>query len=405
MSNSPASEDQQLTALDMPAEGIPEVIDTPAALRRAVRALQAGTGPLAVDTERASGFRYGQRAFLIQIRRPGAGTWLIDPAALDDLSILAEFANDQTWILHAATQDLPCLHELGLSPAGLLDTELAGRLAGFPRVALGTMTANLLDIALAKEHSAVDWSTRPLPDSWLAYAALDVEVLHELWQAIEKVLIEQGKLDFALQEFEYTRNLPDPEPAAEPWRKLSGINQLKGRKQLAVARELPSSREALARSRDVAPGRLLPDRAIIAAIMHKASTVPELLKIPGFHTRHAKRVAPRWLAAIQRGRSTRDLPELRGAKTGLPHPRSWVEKNPPAAARLDAAKASMEDLVQQWNIPLENLLAPKALRQLCWQPPKALDEASIAGALQAAGARDWQVQLASGPLAGALGKK
>ena len=188
------SPEPQLIPLTHPRDGIPEVINTPAALRRAVRELSAGTGDLAVDTERATGFRYGQRAFLLQIRREGAGTWLIDPEELDDLSVLRDFVNQQPWILHAATQDLPCLHELGMSPTSLFDTELAGRLAGFPRVSLGTMVAELLGLQLAKEHSAVDWSTRPLPEAWLNYAALDVEVLEQLRQEISKILEEQGKM-------------------------------------------------------------------------------------------------------------------------------------------------------------------------------------------------------------------
>ena len=318
-----------LTPLSAPRDGIPEVIDTAPALRRAVRALEAGIGDLAVDTERASGFRYGQRAFLLQIRREGAGTWLIDPETLDDLSPLREFVNEQPWILHAATQDLPCLHELGMSPTSLFDTEMAGRLAGFPRVSLGTMVGELLELQLAKEHSAVDWSTRPLPESWLNYAALDVEVLEELRQAITAVLEEQGKLDFAFQEFEYERNLPDPSPAQVPWRKLSGIHKLKSRRNLAVARELWLSREALAQSRDVAPGRLIPDRAIMAAVDQRATSVPALLQIPGFHTRNAKRDAARWVDAIKRGNSTRDLPDLRAPKPDLPHPRSWAKRTRP----------------------------------------------------------------------------
>lgn len=394
----------ELIPLDAPSEGTPEVINTPPGLGRAVRALANGHGELAVDTERASGFRYGQRAFLIQIRRAGSGTWLIDPEELPELDPLVEFVNGQEWILHAATQDLPCLNELGMQPAKLFDTELAGRLAGFPRVSLGTMVAELLGIKLAKEHSAVDWSTRPLPESWLNYAALDVEVLQDLRVKITEVLEEQGKLEFARQEFEHELHLPAAEPAAEPWRRLSGISKIKSRRNLAVARELWNSRETLAQSRDVAPGRLLPDRAIMAAIDFQVSSVPALLQIPGFHGRSAKRDAPRWLAAVQRGRSSRDLPQLRVEKTGLPHPRSWVEKNPRAAERLSAAKEVVTEVSEQWNIPLENLLTPKYLRELCWNPPARPSEGTVDEVLKSLGARQWQRSLLSDKLARALAK-
>ena len=109
-SSTPAAEAAApvLTPLAAPRDGIPEVIDTAPALRRAVRALEAGTGDLAVDTERASGFRYGQRAFLLQIRRDGSGTWLIDPETLDDLAPLREFVVAMTRLVETV-QDEPAL--------------------------------------------------------------------------------------------------------------------------------------------------------------------------------------------------------------------------------------------------------------------------------------------------------
>ena len=105
------------------------------------------------------------------------------------------------WILHAASQDLPCLSELGMWPDRLFDTELAARLAGLPRVGLAAVIEQLLGFGLAKEHSAADWSTRPLPEPWLRYAALDVEVLTELREELIELLEADGKLEFAEQEF------------------------------------------------------------------------------------------------------------------------------------------------------------------------------------------------------------
>ena len=44
--------------LALPADGVPKVVDTPAALADARAALRSGQGPLAIDTERAQGYRY-----------------------------------------------------------------------------------------------------------------------------------------------------------------------------------------------------------------------------------------------------------------------------------------------------------------------------------------------------------
>ena len=284
--------------LAAPFDGIPPVIDTVAGLERAAAAAAAGSGPAAIDTERASGFRYGQRAFLVQLRREGVGTVLIDPEATGSLAVLGEALSGVEWVLHAATQDLPSLRALGMEPDRLFDTELGGRIAGLRRVGLAAETEELLGYTLAKEHSAVDWSKRPLPRDWLNYAALDVEMLIQLRWAMEELLREKGKLDWALQEFEAVRTAEPAPPRQDPWRRTSGINKVKGRRQLTALRGLWEERERLAQHKDVAPGRLLPDAALVAAAAAMPRTVPQLLDTPGFHGRLAAREAPRWLRAI-----------------------------------------------------------------------------------------------------------
>ncbi len=118
------------------------------------------------------------------------------------MSALDDLVGDGEWIIHAATQDLTCLREVGIAPRLVFDTELAARLLGFPRAGLGPVVEEVLGIHLAKEHSAADWSTRPLPESWLEYAALDVELLVDLRDALKERLDEAGKAEIARQEFD-----------------------------------------------------------------------------------------------------------------------------------------------------------------------------------------------------------
>ena len=200
------------------------------------------------------------------MRRAGAGTALVDPIPLrSDLSALAPALTGPEWVLHAANQDLPCLAEVGLAPAQLFDTELAGRLLGLPRVGLGPMVEQLLGLALEKGHGAADWSRRPLPEDWLVYAALDVEVLITLRDVLAGLLDEQGKLEWARQEFEAVRTAPPPAPRAEPWRRTSGVHRVRKPRALAAVRSLWEARDRLAAERDIAPGRVLPDAAIVDA--------------------------------------------------------------------------------------------------------------------------------------------
>jgi ribonuclease D len=378
--------------LDAPRDGVPLVISTEEGLERAARAIASGTGPAGVDAERASGFRYGQRAFLVQIRRDGSGTWLIDPEPFEDLGIINEALRGVEWIIHASTQDLPCLAELGMWPDRLFDTELAARLAGLPRVGLAAVVEQMLGFGLAKEHSAADWSTRPLPEPWLRYAALDVEVLVELREELVELLEGQGKLGIAEEEFAAILAAGVPEPKADPWRRTSGVHQIRDRRQLAAVRELWLERDALAAKRDIAPGKLIPDSALVAVARAMPTTVPQLLTTKGFHGRAAQREAPRWLRAVAAARRLEQLPPLHVPTSAPPPPRVWDERDPAAAARLKTARPRIAALADELGMPTENLLTPDHLRRIAWRPPEPLSGQSVAESLRGLGAREWQIE-------------
>ncbi len=387
-----------------PRDGVPQPVATAAELAAATARLAAGTGPVAVDAERASGYRYGQRAYLVQLRRRGAGTVLVDPVPLPDLSGLGDALADTEWVLHAASQDLPCLAELGMRPRALFDTELAGRLLGHEKVGLGAMVERLLGLTLEKGHSAADWSTRPLPRSWLAYAALDVEVLVELRDLLEAELAATGKLDWAREEFAAVAAAPPPAPRAEPWRRTSGIHRVRGRRALAAVRSLWESRDALARQRDIAPGRVLPDSAIVAAAVADPASAEDLSRLPVFSGRQQLRLLRRWYGAVVEARRLPDaeLPLTAVPSDAPPPANRWADRDPDAAARLAAARAGLAALSAKHSIPVENLLSPDLVRRLAWQPPADRSAGGVAAALAAGGARSWQVGLTAAPLAVAL---
>jgi len=390
-----------LVPLLVPADGVPDLVDTPAALAETVRAFAAGSGPVAVDAERASGFRYGQRAYLVQVRREGAGTALIDPIPLGDLSSLSEVLADSEWVLHAASQDLPCLAEIGMYPSSLFDTELAGRLLGLDRVGLGPIVAAELGLSLAKEHSAADWSVRPLKESYLRYAALDVEVLVELRDVLEAKLEAAGKLEWARQEFEMVRLAPPPGPRPDAWRK--GAHAIRDRRGLAVVRELWEVRERVAQEADIAPGRILSVDAMVAAGRVKPRTMPQLAELREFKHRGAARRLRTWYEAIARALALpeSELPTIRPPHDpdAIPAPRSWRERDPEAAARLEIVKAVIRHHAAEIAMPQENLLSPDSQRRLAWAPPQPADERHIGEFLTALGARPWQVEQVAGRLA------
>jgi ribonuclease D len=378
------------------------VIDTREAYLDAVEALAAGNGPIAIDAERASGFRYSQRAYLIQIFRRGSGTFLFDPPAVGQFTELNDALANEEWILHAASQDLTCLREVGIDPKQLFDTELGARLAGLPRVGLGTVVEDLLGIHLAKEFSAADWSTRPLPQAWLVYAALDVELLVDLREKLGDMLEEAGKGEIAREEFESVLGRDFRIVREQPWRRLSGLHSVRGVRGLAVARELWQARDEYARETDIAPGRLVPDSALVAAARNLPESKRDLVAMKEFTGRASRSQIDRWWDAIQVGMTTTDLPVLRAATESIPPPRAWADKNPAADRRLKAARAAVTDKSTELNIPIENVLTPELLRRLSWAPPEPIDIESVSSALSEIGARPWQVDAIAGPITDAF---
>jgi ribonuclease D len=393
----------QATLLAEPADGVPDIVDDPAGLAAAVSRLAAGTGPVAVDAERASGYRYGQRAYLVQLRREGSGTLLIDPIPLPDLDPIQQVIGDAEWILHAAHQDLPCLAEVGLRPSKVFDTELAARLAGFERVGLASVVQQLLGLTLEKGFSAADWSTRPLPHDWLRYAALDVELLIELRGLLAADLERQGKLDWAGQEFAAAVRLEPKPPPADPWRRTSGIHRVRSRRQLALVRALWFARDERARTRDIAPGRVLPDTAIVNAALASPPSRDALAALPVFSGPRMRRTIGVWWDAIaEAGR----LPESElpgpAASTGLPPAGRWADRDPEAASRLAATRFVLRGVAAEHTLPVENLLEPALQRKMAWSPPTPITAETVTEALIAGGARAWQIELSTDALVTAL---
>ncbi|NBQ92521.1 MAG: ribonuclease D [Micrococcales bacterium] len=375
-------------------------------LNELLRNLDDVENRIALDAERASGFRYGQKAYLIQVAFENSDIYLVDPIASFNetlLEKLRDLVNSRTWIIHAATQDLECLREFGLVPRKILDTELAGRLCGLPKVSLGTMCEIFLNVRLAKEHSAVDWSTRPLPDSWLNYAALDVDVLFDLWECVEQELLKQGKLEIALEEFQNLTNQVQKPEKIDRWRSVTGIHEIKDVRQLTIIKSLWEAREHLAKQKDVAPGRLIPDSSLINAVKAAPKSKSELSELRSFSGRASRTYLDLWWDAYESGSTTTALVDLRQKTVGIPNHRNWANRFPEAHTRLIWSKKLLQEVSVELGIPLENLINPDALKHICFEPDgTTLKE--IEDYLNRLGVRSWQINLVSGVLVEAFGK-
>jgi ribonuclease D len=408
------SEEIVAVPLLQPSAGTPEIIETEAGFQQALEQLAQGSGPFAVDAERASGFRYSARAYLIQIKRTDGGLHLIDPIPFGPghkLFIdLNNLLNTDEVILHASTQDLPCLRELGLNPVKLFDTELAGRIAGLPRVGLGPLLESIMGVLLAKEHSAADWSARPLPKEWLTYAALDVELLVELRNHMYKILEDAKKLPWALEEFASILKAPPAPPRVDPWRRTSGMHKIKRRDQLAVIKSLWMARDEIASKQDIAAGKLLNDSAIVELAIAVPTTKKEFekcLRPLGLRARWMENLQL-WLDSIASAVALPEdqWPSMRTNADTLPPIKLWRDKFPEKFAPLSHARAAIELIAEENQIPVENLITPEHVRRVCWKPPvgatSTLSVSLVESALSELGARQWQIDLVAPSLAAAL---
>ena len=408
------SEEIVAIPLLQPSAGTPEIIDTEESFKEAIEQLSKGSGPFAVDAERASGFRYSARAYLIQIKRIDGGLHLIDPIPFGPghqlFSDLNDLLNTDEVILHASTQDLPCLRELGINPAKLFDTELAGRIAGLPRVGLGPLLESIMGVLLAKEHSAADWSARPLPKEWLTYAALDVELLVELRNHMYAILEGAKKLPWAVEEFASILKAPPAPPRVDPWRRTSGMHKIKRRDQLAVIKSLWIARDAVAAQNDIAAGKLLNDSAIVElaiAVPTNKKEFEKCLRPLGLRARWLENLQL-WLDSIAAAVALPEeqWPAMRTNADTLPPIKLWRDKFPEKFAPLSHARAAIELIAQENQIPVENLITPEHIRRVCWKPPIGatitLSVSEVEKALTELGARNWQIELVAPALAAAL---
>ncbi|NDD25343.1 MAG: ribonuclease D [Actinobacteria bacterium] len=401
---SDTSSDTEVIALTKPR--LPTLlVDTDSELENMLSKMKSAK-TIAIDAERASGFRYGQKAYLIQIAVQNVGIFLLDTTIEYDSNLKTELeksVNGKTWIIHAASQDIPCLEEYGFRPQSLFDTELAGRLLGYPKVSLSTLCESLLSLGLAKEHSAVDWSARPLPESWLNYAALDVDVLFELAEVIEGELHKQGRYEIAIQEFSHLTLPAEKTEKLERWRSVAGIHELKQVRALTVVKSLWDAREKLAKEKDVAPGRLVPDLSLVSLAKAAPKTKSELASLRSFTGRASRTYLDLWWAAYEAGMQTNDLVELKAKSSGIPNHRNWPNKFPEANIRLQWMKRLLKILADETRIPVENLVAPDLVRKICFEPPESTKRA-IRNRLEAGSARKWQIELVEPLLVEALQK-
>jgi ribonuclease D len=188
------------------------------------------------------------------------------------------------------------------------------------------------------------------------------------------------------------------------------MHKIKRRDQLAVIKSLWVARDEVAARQDIAPGKLLNDSAIVElaiAVPTNKREFEKTLRPLGLRARWMENLQL-WLDSIAAAVSTPEeqWPAMRTNADTLPPIKLWRDKFPDKYAPLSHARAAIELIAQENQIPVENLITPEHVRRICWKPPvgatTTLSISEVEKGLAELGARQWQIDLVAPALAAAL---
>ncbi len=359
----------------------PPLLTDPGALAAHLADL-ADLDPIGVDVERADADRYFRRAALIQVGGHGAAV-LVDPLAIDDLSVLDAFLRERVVVLHAMENDLVPLAAAGVAPSLVEDTAVAAALLGLP-TGLEPLLAEVLGLDGNGEKERMqraDWEARPLDAAMRAYAAADVTDLPELWEELADRLEAAGRRAWYDEELGALRAQPPIEERRD-WSRVKGIGRLRD-DALGRAKALWRTREALARETDTAPGRILGDRTLVDLAEQPPTSVRELGR-RGVRRQAVRRFGEDLVAA------------LAGAPPSTPTRRAR-RATEADRARADRLRALRADVADGLGLDPGVLCPSRVLLGAVLADPQTPEELR-----EALGLRSWQWRLLAEPFCEAL---
>jgi len=170
--------------------------------------LELGT-KVAVDTETLGLNPVRDRLCLVQLSSGDGSAHLVQLArdhyqAPNLKRLLGN--RDVLKLYHFARFDLAALRRyLGVVAAPIYCTRTASKLARTytDKHGLKDLVKELLDVDLSKQQQSSDWGSETLTEQQLAYAANDVAFLHRLKDALDAMLIREGRLELAQACFDF----------------------------------------------------------------------------------------------------------------------------------------------------------------------------------------------------------
>ncbi len=228
---------------------------------------------IALDTEFIRTRTFFPKIGLLQIA-DNQGVYLVDPLVLDDTQPLKELWQNTSVIkvIHSCSEDLSVFeHYLSVLPAPLFDTQIAAAFAGYgASIGYANLISHIKDEVIPKEETRSDWLQRPLSQSQLNYAALDVVHLLEVYETLSSQLKQKQRLPWVELECQQLLEKIAQDELDQYYLRVKSAWKLQSH-QLAVLRQLCHWREHEVRQLDIPRNRLIKD----ATLLEMAQRLPE----------------------------------------------------------------------------------------------------------------------------------
>jgi len=221
---------------------------------------------IALDTEFIRTRTFFPKLGLLQIA-DAHGIYLVDPLAMEQFEPVREVLQNTNVvkIIHSCSEDLEVFERFfSVLPQPLFDTQIAASFAGKgSSISYANLIKAMRGDIIPKQETRSDWLQRPLSQSQLEYAALDVEHLIETYHTLVDELTQLQRLEWVKKECQQCINkIVDSDNFNQYYRKVKSAWKLKPA-QLAVLRALCEWREKEAREIDIPRNHLVKDSSLL----------------------------------------------------------------------------------------------------------------------------------------------
>lgn len=172
--------------------------------------------------------RYEESLCLVQFC-DGTQLGLIDPLAIDELSLLLDLMEHHSVWMHGADYDIQLLKlRFGRTPETILDTQTAARFVGYQQFGYAAMVKELFGVELSKSSQRADWAKRPLSQKMQEYALNDVRYMLPMAEALTEKLHQLNRYHWFLETCKADLVRATERPAKDPdqvWR-IKGSGRL-----------------------------------------------------------------------------------------------------------------------------------------------------------------------------------